>query len=135
MLISKKKYAELKNFVYRYSILDLVNGDNKAQKAMALELEKYADPKLTDIIMNTFTFPFDLELCKFLMENSLSNETLLHASNIFNISFDLVMAKSKEYTEFRFVDSINNQNIDLNLVNQLSNIYSETLTIKNKQEK
>ena len=73
MKITKDMYAQLKNLSYKYCLLDIEKKDNKARKVMSLELAKYNDSKLNDIIMHTFDFPYDYELCEFLMKNNLSD--------------------------------------------------------------
>ena len=77
MKITKDMYAQLKNLSYKYCLLDIEKKDNKARKAMSLELAKYNDSKLNDIIMHTFDFPYDYELCEFLMKNKLSDENII----------------------------------------------------------
>ena len=123
MKITKDMYAQLKNLSYKYCLLDIEKKDNKARKTMSLELAKYNDPKLNDIIMHTFDCPYDFELCEFLMKNKLSDENIIFASSIFHISSDLVHAKCKEYVEFGFMDEIHNEKIDTNLVKKLTDVY------------
>lgn len=124
MMLTKSNYAQLKNLSYKYCLLDIEKGDNKARKAMSLELAKYNDSKLNDVIMHTFDFPYDFELCDFLMKNDkLSDENILLASSTFHISSDLVRDKCREYVEYGFMDSLHNEKIDGDLIKKLSNAY------------
>lgn len=123
MKITKDMYAQLKNLSYKYCLLDIEKKDNKARKAMSLELAKYNDSKLNDIIMHTFDFPYDYELCEFLIKNKLSDENIIFASNIFHISSDLVHAKYKEYVEFGFMENVHSKKIDVSLIERLTNVY------------
>lgn len=134
MAIKKSTYAKLKSLCYRYCIMDLINEDNKAKTAMSLEISKYNDSKLTEMVMNTFNFPFDFELWDFFMNNKLSDENLALAANVFNIDIDLVKSKIKEYVDNNFKKAITDGQIDLNLVNQLTNIYNGRLST-NKSDK
>lgn len=123
MKITKDMYAQLKNLSYKYCLLDIEKKDNKARKAMSLELAKYNDSKLNDIIMHTFDFPYDYELCEFLIKNKLSDENIIFASNVFHISSDLVNDKCNEYAEFGFMESVHSKKIDVSLIERLTNVY------------
>ena len=116
MKITKDMYAQLKNLSYKYCLLDIEKKDNKARKVMSLELAKYNDSKLNDIIMHTFDFPYDYELCEFLMKNKLSDENIIFAS-------DLVNDKCNEYVEFGFMESVHSKKIDVSLIERLTNVY------------
>lgn len=74
--------------------------------------------RLKYVAINTFLFPYDLEL--FTDMKSISKENLLNSGlqEKYNISDDMILSKSSEYRMFDFGKLLDDGKLDLDLLNK-----------------
>ena len=74
--------------------------------------------RLKYVAINTFLFPYDLEL--FADMKSISKENLLNSGlqEKYNISDDMILSKSSEYRMFDFGKLLDDGKLDLDLLNK-----------------
>ena len=133
MKLSKEKYAELKERVYKIYLYDINNpGTNVIKsKREALDL-KYHDDDLNKLYDNTIACPFDLELYNHLYGMSLSEENYLSTQEKFGISKKLIQDKIKEYVNYNISNINGTGSIDEAVIMELSRIYAEKQEKSNK---
>ena len=100
-----KFYTTLKKIGYMFCLLEkdsIQNNDSNALESYQIQKQVFLESlnsSETDIFLNTLSFPYDLSLYKYLEHKKLSSDVLTQACEDFDISYELLSKKLKEYVK------------------------------------
>ena len=134
-IITDTEYAQLKNGMYSVYLQDIKENSDSKRKELINEIAEIGSSTLNEFASDTINFPFDKELFEFYKKNGHMkiNDFVITASNLFNISVELVASKIREYVRYDFNKLYSDGLINKELVGELSELYIAEKKEKNKQ--
>ena len=107
-----KFYTTLKKIGYMFYLLEkdsIQNNDSNALESYQIQKQVFLESlnsSETDIFLNTLSFPYDLSLYKYLEHKKLSSDVLTQACEDFDISYELLSKKLKEYVKYYYANLV-----------------------------
>lgn len=107
-----KFYTTLKKIGYMFCLLEkdsIQNNDSNALESYQIQKQVFLESlnsSETDIFLNTLSFPYDLSLYKYLEHKKLSSDVLTQACEDFDISYELLSKKLKEYVKYSYANLV-----------------------------
>ena len=107
-----KFYTTLKKIGYMFYLLEkdsIQNNDSNALESYQIQKQVFLESlnsSETDIFLNTLSFPYDLSLYKYLEHKKLSSDVLTQACEDFDISYELLSKKLKEYVKYSYANLV-----------------------------
>ena len=107
-----KKYIALKKIGYIYRLLESdakKNNDIRTLESYKIQQEVFLgklDENSSIIYLNTYNFPYDLTLYKYLEHRKLNFDTINEASDYFGIDSKLILDKIKEYIKYSYLELV-----------------------------
>ena len=123
--LTKEKYAQLKNRIYKIYLSDIEHPEENKIEKMFAAIAKFNNETLNEIVADTVEFPFDKELFAFYKRNlSMSlDDFVVTMSNLFGITQELAVSKIREYMSYNFENLENAGLIDKEYVDGISALY------------
>lgn len=107
-----KFYTTLKKIGYMFCLLEkdsIQNNDSNALESYQTQKQVFLESlnsSETEIFLNTISFPYDLSLYKYLEHKKLSSDVLTQACEYFDISYELLSKKLKEYVKYSYANLV-----------------------------
>ncbi len=133
--LTPDKYALLKTKIYKIYLSDIEEpGKNKISRLYTV-LEDCGIPCVMEILDDTIEFPYDKELADFFNRNRkmTAHDLISTASNLYGIDDKLVISKLREYLYYDFIKLLDENKIDQDAVNELSELYLDKNKEKNQK--
>ena len=105
-----KKYMSIKKVGYIYNLLECdakKKNDTEALESYKTQQEVFLsqlDENSAKIYLNTYYFPYDMALCKYLHGNKLTDEMISEGVSKFGIDSKLMLDKMKEYIKYSYLE-------------------------------
>ena len=125
-VITKEVYGLFKQYAYKMYLLSYQKQDpSLLEKYKEIIHNKLNNENFDKILNDTFLFPYDRELYNYMSARKLNTVGIEETMNEFNISYEFLIDKIKEYITYSYNSVMEKKLIDMQIVSKLTRHYNQ----------